>query len=66
MPTLTTASNPGWGRTVQTRETAKTLWVPAVNNHGGFGRWAYLEVLDTWDAKNLIRTFLRTQELVHV
>ena len=20
--------------------TARTLWVPAVNNHGGFGRWA--------------------------
>jgi type III restriction enzyme len=39
-------------------ETAKTLWVPAVNNHGGFGRWAYLEVLDPWDAKNLIRAFL--------
>ncbi len=21
--------------------TARTLWVPAVNNHGGFGRWAF-------------------------
>ena len=35
--------------------TAKTLWVPAVNNHGGFGRWAFLEVHDPWDAKTLIR-----------
>jgi hypothetical protein len=21
----------------------ETHWVPAVNNHGGFGRWAFLE-----------------------
>ena len=26
--------------------TARTLWVPAVNNHGGFGRWAFLEITD--------------------
>ena len=26
-------------------------WVPAVNNHGGFGRWAFLEVTDPWDAE---------------
>lgn len=38
--------------------TARDLWVPAVNNHGGFGRWAFLEVLDPWDAQNLIRAFL--------
>lgn len=24
--------------------TARTLWVPAVNGHGGLGRWAFLEV----------------------
>ena len=36
--------------------TARTLWVPAVNNHGGFGRWAFLEVADPWDAQNLIRS----------
>jgi type III restriction enzyme len=39
--------------------TARTLWVPAVNNHGGFGRWAFLEVQDPWNAQNLIRAFLR-------
>jgi len=39
--------------------TARTLWVPAVNNHGGFGRWAFLEIADPWDAQNLIRGFLR-------
>lgn len=40
-------------------ETAKTLWVPAVNNHGGFGRWAFIEISDPWDARNLIREFLK-------
>jgi type III restriction enzyme len=39
-------------------ETARALWVPAVNNHGGFGRWAFIEISDPWDAKNLIRAFL--------
>jgi len=51
--------------------TARTLWVPAVNNHGGFGRWGFIEVADPWDAQNLIRGFLKqaqadsTKELVH-
>ena len=31
--------------------TARNLWVPAVNNHGGFGRWAFLEITDPWDAE---------------
>ncbi|MDP9367976.1 MAG: restriction endonuclease subunit R, partial [Chloroflexota bacterium] len=35
--------------------TARQLWVPAVNNHGGFGRWAFVEMTDPWDAKNAIR-----------
>lgn len=35
--------------------TARTLWVPAVNNHGGFGRWAFVEVTDPWDAERTIR-----------
>ena len=51
--------------------TARTLWVPAINNHGGFGRWAFLEVADPWDAQNLIRGYLKhaqaesTKETVH-
>ncbi len=36
--------------------TARSLWVPAVNSHGGFGRWAFLEIPDPWDAQNTIRT----------
>ncbi len=43
--------------------TARTLWVPAVNNHGGFGRWAFLEIADPWDAQNLIRGYLKQLQL---
>jgi len=39
--------------------TAKTLWVPAINNHGGFGRWAFVEITDPWNAKNIIRESLK-------
>ncbi len=39
--------------------TARTLWVPAVNNHGGLGRWAFVEIADPWDAGNTIRASLR-------
>jgi len=38
--------------------TARTLWVPAVNNHGGFGRWAFIEIADPWDAANTTRAML--------
>ncbi|MEW6263155.1 MAG: BPTD_3080 family restriction endonuclease [Thermodesulfobacteriota bacterium] len=38
--------------------TAKLLWMPAVNNHGGFGRWAFLEIKDPWDAQAIIREYL--------
>ena len=39
--------------------TARTLWVPAINNHGGFGRWALIEIADPWDAKNTSRASLQ-------
>jgi len=42
--------------------TARLLWVPAVNNHGGFGRWAFVEIDDPWDAKKTIRRSLRGRE----
>lgn len=44
-------------------ETARNLWIPAINNHGGFGRWAFLEIVDPWDAKNTIRAFLKGQKV---
>jgi type III restriction enzyme len=40
--------------------TARTLWVPAVNNHGGFGCWAFVEITDPWDAQDAIRTAVAT------
>src|SRR3970282_1713692 len=29
---------------------AEHLWIEAVNNWGGLGRWAFLEVTDPWDS----------------
>jgi type III restriction enzyme len=29
--------------------TTCTLRMPAVNNHGGFGRWVFLEITDPYD-----------------
>lgn len=34
---------------------ARTLWVPAINNHGGFGSWVFVEVTDPWDAQATLR-----------
>jgi type III restriction enzyme len=42
-------------------ETARNLWAPAVNNHGGFGRWAFLEISDPWDAKSTIRATIAAE-----
>jgi hypothetical protein len=39
--------------------TARTLWVPAINNHGGLGRWGFVEIGDPWDAQYLIRVSLQ-------
>lgn len=38
--------------------TARSLWVPAVNQHGGFGRWAFIEIDDPWNAKHSIHALL--------
>lgn len=35
---------------------AEHLWVESVNNWGGAGRWAFLQITDPWDAGNLIRS----------
>jgi len=35
--------------------TARDLWVPAVNNAGTWGRWAFIEISDPWNAQNVIR-----------
>lgn len=44
--------------------TARSLWIPAINNHGGYGRWAFVEISDPWDAKNTIRAVLQREEAV--
>jgi hypothetical protein len=28
--------------------------VTVINVHGGFGRWAFVEIADPWDAKDII------------
>lgn len=35
--------------------TARNLWIPAVNNHGGYGKWGFIEITDPWDTQNTIR-----------
>jgi type III restriction enzyme len=39
--------------------TARHLWVPAVNNYGRFGRWAFVEINDPWNAKNQLLKMIR-------
>jgi type III restriction enzyme len=39
--------------------TARDLWVPAINAHGGFGAWAFVEVADPWETQRIVRGALR-------
>jgi len=39
--------------------TARNLWVPAGNNHGGFERGGFVKVTDPWDAVNTIRGYFK-------
>ncbi len=36
-------------------QTMRDLWISAVNNHGGFGKWASVEIQDIHETQNLIR-----------
>ena len=40
-------------------ETAKTMWIPAVNNECTLGRWAFLELDNPNTAMQTIRKFLK-------
>ncbi|MFZ5555698.1 MAG: BPTD_3080 family restriction endonuclease [Pseudomonadota bacterium] len=31
------------------KSTMETYWVPGVNNHGNYGRWAFAEFVDVWE-----------------
>lgn len=35
--------------------------IPAVNNHAAYGRWAFVEITDPWDAKNTIRSAINVK-----
>ncbi len=35
--------------------TARTLWMPAVNNAGRFGRWRFVEVTDPFETADVVR-----------
>ena len=50
----------GMGREdkVQKVNTVNNVWVPAVNNYGKFGEWAFLELTDPWNMQNTIREFM--------
>jgi len=39
--------------------TARDFWIPAINAHGGYGRWAFVEVTDPWDLQNTIRAIVK-------
>ncbi len=34
------------------KNTMDAYWVPGVNNHGNYGRWAFAEFADVWDMKS--------------
>ena len=43
------------GPTTAKAETARNQWCVAVNNHGGFGRWGYVEIRSMPDAPQRLR-----------
>jgi type III restriction enzyme len=47
-------------------EAAERLWCQAVNNHGGFGRWAFLEIRDRYDIARTLREFVATRPVARV
>ncbi len=44
--------------------TAKTLWVPSVNNAGDWGRWAYLEIRDPWESRKALLSSIHVRERI--
>lgn len=51
------------GPTKEKARTARDLWCVAVNNHGGFGRWGYIELgkAGVADADHVLREAIRAQ-----
>ncbi|HZR13801.1 MAG TPA: DEAD/DEAH box helicase family protein [Acidimicrobiia bacterium] len=44
--------------------TMRDHWVPAVNAHGAFGRWDFVEIVDPWNAQATTRGILDARERV--
>ncbi len=44
-------------------EAARTLWAPALNNAGGWGRWAFFEARDPWNLRTELRAWLAERDL---
>ncbi len=36
-------------------KTAREFWIPAINNSGKFGNWAFIEISDIYNSQNMIR-----------
>lgn len=47
-------------------DTARNLWVPAINNHGGFGRWGFIEVREPDRVKAMVREYIETLKMEKV
>ena len=45
--------------------TAQRLWVPAVNHHGTFGRWSFIEITDPTNLQTEIREHVRSLRLAN-
>ena len=41
------------------KTTMQTYWVPAVNNHGGYGRWAFAEFTDVYELESAFDAAIR-------
>lgn len=41
------------------KETMDSYWIPGVNNHGGFGRWAFVEMTDVWEMEEGLEAKVR-------
>ena len=48
------------GPTAAKANTARNLWCTAVNNHGGFGRWGYVEMTDPSRFKPMLVDAIQT------
>ncbi|MDA3635410.1 MULTISPECIES: BPTD_3080 family restriction endonuclease [Rhodococcus] len=47
------------GPTLAKAETARNTWIPAVNNHGGLGRWGYVEIRSMSGARHALTEAIR-------